>query len=140
MTKYVIVIAVAIIAAIAWFLSRRGEESGPERVFYPRLLAFPPPDHRETVLAERPDAEAVRSAVIDHSWEEISFITVKRSEGDWMEVSGSIRPEDGFSARYSLSGEEHISVDPPESVEDLADLLVSFLENDGRWKSRILWD
>jgi len=102
------------------------------------LILFPPPDNEPVLLADTPDAEAVRRAVTEQKWGEITFLLLKADEENWLEVSGSL--EDGFSARYREHGKEWIANAPPAFPQETMQLLVSYLKRDDRWRTMVGWD
>lgn len=54
-----------------------------------------------------------------------------------MEVGGSLDPSDGLSARYlnRSTKVEGVIITPPESVEEMEDILIKFADSDESWKS-----
>ena len=104
------------------------------------LLIHEPPEHIERVLARSPDAATIRDAVNGLTWSDLTFVTVKRDNNNWLEGSGSLNPEDGLSARYMANGEEHVAARAPNSLNEIVALLQSFAASDGRWRQLIEWD
>ena len=59
-----------------------------------------------------------------------------------MEVGGSLNPQDGLSAMYR---DRHKRVDaviisPPTSVNEMEEILVSFIKADGAWKDKYAFE
>ena len=61
--------------------------------------------------------------------------------GVLMEVGGSLHPSDGLSARHlnRRTKTEGIIVSPPESVEEMSDILIRFTTGDS-WKAKYKFD
>ncbi|MBW3565805.1 MAG: hypothetical protein KY459_13900 [Acidobacteria bacterium] len=103
------------------------------------LELYPPPANERVVLAENATREDVVSAIFDRDWNEITFVVLKADDDDWFEISGSIQPFDGLSARVMESGEEKVSARAPRSLEEAAALMTSYLEGDNHWRVKIPW-
>ena len=104
------------------------------------LELYAPPDNDVQVISTTPDEALLTSTVKSQEWADITFVVLKRDDANWFEVSGSLNPEDGLSARYSENGEEHVSARAPESLDEGLSLLLSYFRDDRRWRQAIAWD
>jgi hypothetical protein len=91
-------------------------------------------------MATDPDAATIERVVRGLSWSAMTFVVLHRENGDLCEVSGSLDPADGLSARSVEDGEERISREAPESEDLLVRLLQSYAAGDDRWRTMIAWD
>jgi hypothetical protein len=112
--------------------------NGPARGTTMTLEVAAPPDHQEKVVARDADAESIDRVMRQLSWDDITFVVLKADEDNWMETSGSAT--DGFSARITLDGETWVSRRPPESLEEMIALLVSYRNGDNAWQDVMEWD
>ncbi len=110
----------------------RPEPSGP--VAATVLEVHEPPEYRPRLVARDPDAALIAEPVHALPWQEVTFVVLVREDGSFLEGSGSLRPEDGFSAKFGDGDREHVSSRPPESLEDVVRLLQSFRAGDGSWR------
>jgi hypothetical protein len=95
------------------------------------------PSHEERVVAQNPDAEAIGRVARQLSWSDVTFVVLRIDDENWMETSGSSK--DGFSAKITLAGETWISSRPPESLDEMITLLVSYRNGDNAWQDLIEW-
>jgi hypothetical protein len=104
------------------------------------LVVYAPPDQHDSLVAADPDSSLIERTVRNLPWSDITFVVLKTDEQNWIEGSGSLKPEDGLSARYMLHGEEHVSARAPSSLDELLALLHSYRRGDGRWLQLIAWN
>ncbi len=64
---------------------------------------------------------------------------LKIDDNTYLEGSGSLRPDDGLSARFFENGKEYVSSGPPESLKQIVLLLQSYRSGDGRWRTMLEW-
>ena len=104
------------------------------------LQVCEPPSCTPRDLAINPDLSTIAAAIRALSWDDITFVVLRLDENTWIEGSGSLRPEDGLSARFMEDGVEHVSRSAPEGLNVIEQLLTSFLLRDDRWRTLIEWD
>lgn len=104
------------------------------------LVLYPPPDNEPITISTAPNEQIVISSVKAQPWDDITFIILKIDEKNWLEVSGSLKPEVGLSARYTEAGVEHVSKRAPEDLNECIKLLSSYLRGDDKWRKDIPWD
>jgi len=104
------------------------------------LLLASPPECRETVVSGTPTPELISSTVQSQPWKELTFVILQVDERNWIEVSGSLAPGVGLSARYMQKGKEYVSARPPASLREGEALLLSYLAGDDRWRTMIAWE
>ncbi len=103
------------------------------------LELSPPPTNDPIILSDSPTRELVASTIQGQPWSEITFIVLRRDEANWFEISGSLDPNDGLSARYSENGQEMVSATAPGTLEEASGLMLSYFDADDRWRQAIGW-
>ena len=103
------------------------------------LVVHEPPGHEARVVATNPDAAEIATTIKTMPWSDLTFVVLRTDENNWIEGSGSLKPEDGLSARYMVNGEEHVAAQAPSSLDELVALLQSYSKGDGRWQQLIEW-
>ena len=92
---------------------------------------------------KNPTEETIRTTIRSLDWvggfHEVILVA---SPGVSLEVSGSLDPADGLSSVYRDSKNKKYAVtrEPPSTVENMEDLLVSFYSGDGRWKRMYVYE
>jgi hypothetical protein len=104
------------------------------------LEVHEPPEYVPLVVATDPDRMTIETVVRSLAWADITFVILKIDDNNWIEGSGSLSPQDGLSARYMEDGQEFVSSRPPDSLQEIIDLLDSFRLQDGRGKNLIGWE
>lgn len=127
----------ALCLAVATALASCGSSKEAEQHLV--LEVHEPPNHAPRIVATNPDATAIKRAIEGLKWDDITFVVLKYDDDNWIEGSGSLRPDDGLSARYVEGGNEYISARPPESLDEIVRLLESYRSGDGRWRAMIEW-
>lgn len=90
-----------------------------------------------------PNVETIRSTIRSLDWVEgFHHVVVVTSPGVSLTVSGSLHPEDGLAAAYidSTNDVYRYPSEPPRTVKDIEELLVSFHLGDGRWEQTYDFD
>ncbi len=105
-----------------------------------RLEVMLAPDYAPKLVATSPDAATIASAVRRLRWNEIAFVVLSTGDAAGIELSGSLRPEDGLSARYWEAGREYVSARPPANVREGIALLQSYAAGGDAWRSKIEWE
>ena len=86
-----------------------------------------------------PDAQQIDEAVRGVDWFRFTAVVLRRDDEHFLEISGSLKPEDGLSARWVEKDDERIISEAP-SLEDSIRLLQSYAADDSRWKTLVRWD
>jgi hypothetical protein len=90
-----------------------------------------------TFVAEVPKRRIIVSTIRTLDWETgFHQIILVKEPGVSLEVGGSLNPDDGLSAVYTDEKRNvcEVTSSPPETIEDMVALLVSFLTGGGRWE------
>lgn len=103
------------------------------------VLVGQEPNFNLTVKATDPSAEEIASIVRSVDWTRFATVMVRKAEQRFMEVSGSLRAEDGLAASYMDGEDEFVSSSAP-SLEEAIGLLQSYAAGDSSYKSLINWE
>ena len=66
-------------------------------------------------------------------WSQFTNVLLSIDDVNWISVGGSLG-EDGLSIIYSERGEQFVSDIPPDSVEQMTKVLLSYLNQDDQFK------
>ena len=122
-----------------WFEIVMGDEgvqsSDPE--FLSGLHVFSDYGSKYRYIHENPTEETIRTMIRSLDWVDgFHQVLLVVSPGISLEVGGSLNPEDGLHSVYRdwNRGIPKVTKEPPTTVENMEELLVSFHFGDGRWQ------
>ena len=88
-------------------------------------------------ISDTPNRRIIIDTIRELDWENgfHSVILIKQP-GLSLEVGGSLDPSDGLSSVYTdeANGAVEVTIDPPQSIGEMENLLVDFLGAAGRWR------
>ena len=93
----------------------------------------------EQVVTEDATPEIIQKTVHSLNWQEFHQVLLERSSGDWMEVGGSLNPEDGFSVMYEENGRQLVIKTPPTRIDEMTEMLLAYLSGSEDWKRGADW-
>jgi hypothetical protein len=103
------------------------------------LLVGQEPDFNLRVHTVEPDATKIDSVVRAVNWSGFATVMMWKAEQEFLEISGSLRAEDGLSATYMEGETEKVSSTAP-SLDEAISLLQSYAARDSRYKTLIKWE
>ena len=103
------------------------------------LLVGQEPLFNLRVHSIEPDATTIDSVVRAVHWSGFATVMMRKAEQEFLEISGSLRAEDGLSATYMEGETEKVSRTAP-SLDEAISLLQSYAAGDSRYKSLIEWE
>lgn len=103
------------------------------------LLVGQEPDFNLRVHAVEPDATQVAAVVRSVDWSRFATVMMWKAEQEFLEISGSLRAEDGLSATYMEGDTEKVSSKAP-SLEEAIRLLQSYAAGDASYKTLVDWE
>lgn len=103
------------------------------------LLVGQEPNFNLRVHSVEPDPATVDSVVRAVHWSGFATVMMWKAEQEFLEISGSLRAEDGLSATYMEGETEKVSRTAP-SLDEAISLLQSYAAGDSRYKSLIDWE
>lgn len=89
------------------------------------------------LISPLPTEDIIRKTLGDLDWKHGFFqVILVRDSGELFEVGGSLDPSDGLSSLYEDPAKDVylVTSTPPESIDQMTDLLLSFHRNDGQWR------
>ncbi|MEM7249217.1 MAG: hypothetical protein AAF533_28135 [Acidobacteriota bacterium] len=93
----------------------------------------------ERVVSEEATVALVRSTMRDLDWQGFHQVVLEKVGGDWLEVGGSLNPDDGLSVMFEEGGVQHVIAEPPATVDEMTDILERYLQGDERWRRDVAW-
>ncbi len=120
-----------------------GESGSDPMEDIPGLHVYSLYTSEHTLIDKHPTESIIRQAIRSLDWVDGFYVvTLVTSPGVALTVSGSLNPEDGLSSDYRDSGNNvhRITREPPTTVRNMEDLLVSFHRGDGRWEQMYDYD
>ena len=103
------------------------------------LLVGQEPNFDLRVQSVDPDAAKVASVVRSVDWSRFATVMMWKAEQEFLEISGSLRAEDGLSATYMEGETEKVTTAAP-SLDEAIRLLQSYAAGDSRYKTLVDWE
>jgi hypothetical protein len=96
-----------------------------------------------TVFSPTISNDAIHAALRSVDWiNGFHQVVVVTAPGISMEVGGSLDQEHGLSAMYRDRHDrvDAVIVNPPETIEEMESILISFIRQDGSWRQEYEFD
>jgi hypothetical protein len=77
--------------------------------------------------------DEIKKTMDSINWIDFHQVVLTIDKKNWIEVGGNLA-DDGLSVVYSETGKQFIIERPPDSVNKITTILISFLEGDGNYK------
>ena len=103
------------------------------------LLIGQEPNFNLRVHSVAPDPAKIASVVRAVDWSRFATVMMWKAEQEFLEISGSLRAEDGLSATYMEGDTEKVSSTAP-SIDVAIRLLQSYAADDSRYKTLVDWE
>jgi len=87
----------------------------------------------EKVISEMTTIEEIVKTVSSIDWTEFHQVQLLQTNGNWLEVSGNTT-DDGLSCTYEEYGWSFTTTQPPNSIKELTDILISYFKKDDQFK------
>ena len=130
--------AIGLLVDLAFESNTSTEEPGGEPVpDVPGLHVWSEYGAEDRLVDKNPTEETIRATIRGLDWiggfHQVFLVT---SPGVSLEVGGSLDPDDGLSSAYRDLKRKifRVVTEPPTTVENMEDLLVSFYLGDGQWE------
>ena len=91
------------------------------------------------VVAVAPDAAAVESVMRSLDWSRFTMVILGTDGDHFLEVSGSVQPEDGLFARVVEASEECVARDAPD-LDVALTLLQAYATGAPHWRDVVEWE
>jgi hypothetical protein len=103
------------------------------------LLVGEEPNFNLRVAATDPDAAEIATIMRGVDWSRFATVMVRKAEQRFMEVSGSLRAEDGLAASYMDGDDEFVSSTAP-TLDEAIRLVQAYADDDLAYKTLIKWE
>lgn len=80
----------------------------------------------EELITSNPNEYKVKKLMLSLNWEEFNSVSLENDDENWVNVSGNTS-SDGLALVYQENGEIYISKKTPKSIDELTEVLVSYL-------------
>ncbi len=89
-----------------------------------------------TLVDKYPSERSIRATIRNLDWDGFHQVLLVTSSGVSLEVGGSLDPDIGLASVHRDWKKEiyRVTREPPTTVQNMEDLLVSFYLGDGRWE------
>lgn len=94
---------------------------------------------KTTLITNQATTDIVRDTMRKLDWSGFHQVVLTKSNGDWLEVGGSLDPSDGLSVMYQENNEQVVIKSPPTSVKEMSSFLISYLSGEDDWKKNNEW-
>lgn len=88
----------------------------------------------ENIISKSTTKDQIDSIMTTLDWNEFHQVILSIDNENWIEVGGNIQ-EDGLAVLYEENGVRNIIKTPPNSVDEMTEILISYLVNDNKFKS-----
>lgn len=95
---------------------------------------------KEEIISNCATPKIIRKTMDSLDWKGFHQVVLSIDEHNFIEVGGSLDPSDGLSVLYEENGEQSVIKKPPETVQEMTDILLSYLAGDRDWKNKYEWD
>ena len=96
------------------------------------LLVLSDYGSNEELKLKNPSKSDVVSTMKSINWNLFHQVLLSRNDHDWIEVGGNLA-EDGLSSMYEKNKEQFVIDKAPSNIEQLTEILLSYLNNDGKF-------
>jgi hypothetical protein len=94
---------------------------------------------RTTELSDRATPELIKETMASLDWQQFHQVLLSKPNGEWLEVGGSLDPDEGLSVIWEEAGEQQVITQPPASVAELTGFLLAYLSGTDDWKTGTEW-
>src|SRR5688572_14249314 len=103
------------------------------------LMVATEPGMQARVHTVHPDVQQIEAIVHELDWSTLKVVILRTAEHRFLELSGSLHPEEGLSGRYVDGAEEMITREAP-SLDEGIRLLQAYAAGGPDWKTLVDWD
>lgn len=99
-----------------------------------RLEVFSDYGRETAVVTDQATPGVIRDTMQSLDWQVFHQVLLSKPNGDWLEVGGSLNPDEGLSVTWEEAGVQGVIAQPPASVAEMTDALLLFLAGKDGWK------
>jgi len=89
---------------------------------------------KDKIISENTSVEDITKTIKAIDWNTFSHLILSKNENEWIYVGGDLENA-GLACTYEERGEEFVIDEAPESIEQLEEILISYLNGDGKFKT-----
>ena len=93
----------------------------------------------EKIISDQINSEQIVETMNGIDWKLFHQVVLTKGNGDYLEVGGNTS-DDGLSVMYQENNHQYFIVDPPETVEQMLEILLSYLAVDYQYKNQYKFD
>jgi hypothetical protein len=93
----------------------------------------------EKIISDQTSAEQIEATMKEIDWKLFHQVVLTKVSSDYLEVGGNTA-DDGLSVMYQENNHQYFIVDPPEKVEQMLSILISYLAGDDQYKNQFKFD
>lgn len=86
-----------------------------------------------TEISNRATPELIKETMASLDWQRFHQVVLSKPNGDWIEVGGSINPDEGLSVMWEEAGAQEVIA--PASVAEMTGFLLGFLSENNEWRN-----
>lgn len=90
-------------------------------------------------ISDEATQEIVVSTMQSLDWGGFHQVVLTKPNGDWLEVGGSLNPNDGLSVMHEKNKTQEVIKTPPENVIEMTSFLAAYLEDTDEWREGVEW-
>lgn len=90
---------------------------------------------RERLVSASATEQDIKTLMTGLDWDAFHQVLLVTEHGDYMEVGGSLDPNDGFSVLVQVGKRQHVINSPPATVDELTRWLIDYRHDPQRWRS-----
>ncbi|MCU0836864.1 MAG: hypothetical protein MUC77_20925 [Chromatiaceae bacterium] len=86
-----------------------------------------------TEISDRATPELIKETMASLDWQRFHQVQLSKANGEWLEVGGSLNPDEGLAVTWEEAGE--LEVIAPASVAEMTEFLLGFLSGNDEWRN-----
>ena len=105
-----------------------------------KLLHIADYGSRTQILSENATEVQIKSIMHSLDWQGFHQIVLEQENGDWLEVGGSLNPDDGLSVAFEENSKQFVIEMPPETINEMTAFLLAYRSREKDWKNKASWN
>lgn len=88
----------------------------------------------DKIISDSTTVEQIEITMNQLDWNGFEQVLLSVDDNNWIEVSGSLKKEVGFSSMYSENGNQYLRQKELTSVKEMTEILISYLNGETKYK------
>ena len=93
----------------------------------------------EKIISDSTSIDQIKKTMKNLNWNKFHQVVLSTDNNNWIEVGGSLN-EDGLSSMYEENGNQFIINKPPSSIDHMIEILISYFNEDGKFKTENIYE